>query len=99
MGPFWRPGEIVKGASKLMQGNLDLFEIFISFLFCESTSSKGKRIMKEKGKRWCGTISKVQSYLVTLKEAEKDKDEGRGENSSSFFMQVKGLFLKTLFRF
>jgi hypothetical protein len=97
MGPFWRPGEIVKGASKLMQGNLDLFEIFISFLFCESTSSKGKRIMKEKGKRWCGTISKVQSYLVTLKEAEKDKDEGGGGKQFLFLYAGEGSIFKDPF--
>ncbi len=46
MGPFWSPGQPVTVASKVMEGNLDLFEfsfLFISFLFCESTSSKGKR--------------------------------------------------------
>jgi len=75
-----------------MEGNLDLFEIFISFLFCESTSSKGKRIIKEKGKRWCGTISKVQSYLVTLKEAEKDKDGG-GKKQFLFLYAGEGSIL------
>jgi hypothetical protein len=49
MGPFWSPSQPVTVASKVMEGNLDLFDIFISFsfLFCESTSSKGKRTISQ----------------------------------------------------
>jgi hypothetical protein len=65
----------------------------------KAPAQKEKELSRKKEKDGVALLSKVQSYLVTLKEAEKDKDEGRGQNSSSFFMQVKGLFLKTLFRF
>lgn len=97
MGPFWETRPDCKGGFQTygrQSGSFWNF-LFFSFLWKHQLKRKKKLISH----MWCGTISKVQSYLVTLKEAEKDKDEGRGQNSSSFFMQVKGLFLKTLFRF
>jgi hypothetical protein len=47
---------------------------FFSFLFFSVKAQAQKE--KELSLTCGGNISKVQSYLVTLKEAEKDKDEG-----------------------
>jgi hypothetical protein len=44
MGPFWRPGEIVKGASKLMEGNLDLFEFSFLFFSVKAPAQKEKEL-------------------------------------------------------
>ncbi len=63
MGPFWRPGQIVKGGFQNLWKAIWIFLNFHFFSF----------LWKHQLKRKKNYLS--QSYLVTLKEAEKDKDE------------------------